>query len=375
MSIRGIARVGEKTKVLVKRLNPGDIAIINHRELDELAAHNLVEARVKAVINASSSISDKYPNGGPHTLVSSGIVLLDNVGSSLMEIVKDGQTIEICGDNVICGSKVVATGRTLDMEQIKEKMEILKGNMHGLIQDFIDNTLQYARNEMELISGACVIPDIMTRIAGKHVLIVVRGRDFKNDLKAIRHYIDEIKPVLIGVDGGADALRELGYYPDIIIGDMDSVSDSTLRCGAELISHAYRNGNSPGQERINRLGLRSLIFKAPGTSEDIAMLLAHEKGAELIVLVGSHSSIIDFLDKGRKGMASTFLVRQRVGSKLVDAKGVSKLYKSGVKARQLAQITLAALIPAIMVILLSQPVREIIKLMYLQFRLYLANNL
>jgi uncharacterized membrane-anchored protein len=372
MSIRGTARVGEITKVLVKRLNPGDIAVIDHRELDDLAAHNLVEARVKAVINASPSISDSYPNGGPHTLVSAGIVLLDNVGKDIMKLVKDGQTIEISGDNVICGGKVTAAGKTLDITQINEKMDLLKDNMQSLIHDFINNTLDYARNEMELISGVCQIPEINTPIEGKHVLIVIRGRDYKNDLKAIRHYIDEIKPVLIGVDGGADALREIGCLPDIIIGDMDSVSDGTLRSGAELIAHAYRDGKSPGLERINKLGLKSILFRAPGTSEDIAMLLAHEKKAELIVLVGSHSSIIDFLDKGRKGMASTFLVRQKVGGKLVDAKGVSKLYKSRVKARQLAQIALAALIPAIMVMLLSPPVREIIRLIYLQFRFYLG---
>lgn len=372
MVIRGTARVGGITKALVKRLNPGDIAIIDHRELDDLAAHNLAEARVKAVINASPSMSDTYPNGGPLILVSSGILLLDNVGRDIMANISDGDIIEISGEQVVCGNRVVASGRILGTEQINSKIESLKGNMHDLIHDFVCNTLEHARNEMELVSGVCKIPVIKTAMAGKHVLIVIRGRDFRNDLKAIRHYIDEVKPVLLGVDGGADALRELGYTPDIIIGDMDSVSDDTLFCGAELISHAYRDGKSPGLDRVRSLGLESILFSAPGTSEDIAMLLAHEKGAELIVLVGSHSNIFDFLDKGRKGMASTFLVRLRVGYKLVDARGVSKLYKSRVKARQLAQIALAALIPAIMVMLLSPPVREIIRLLYLQFRFYLG---
>lgn len=372
MAIRGTARVDGVTKNLVKRLNPGDIAVIDHGELDDLAAHSLAEKRIKAVINASPSLSDRYPNGGPFILVSSGILLLDNVGKDIMMNILDGDIIEITGDRVVCKNRVVASGRILDLKQINEEMESLKSNMHSLIHDFVCNTLEYARNEMELVSGDCQIPDIKNCIAGKHVLIVVRGQDFRNDLKAIRHYIDEVKPVLIGVDGGADTLKELGYSPDIIIGDMDSVSDSTLTCGAELIAHAYRDGRSPALVRISSLGLEAIQFIAPGTSEDIAMLLAHEKGAELIVLVGAHSNIFDFLDKGRKGMASTFLVRLRVGSKLVDAKGVSRLYKSRVKACQLAQITLAALIPAIMIMLLSTPARGIIRLLYLQFRLYLG---
>ena len=372
MVIRGTARVGGITKALVKRLNPGDIAVIDHRELDDLAAHSLAEARIKAVINASPSMSDRYPNGGPLILVSSGVLLLDNAGRNIMENILDGDTIEISGKQVVCGNRVVASGRILDIKQINNEMELLKSNMHGLIHDFVCNTLEYARNEMELVSGDCQIPDIKTCMSGKHVLIVVRGQDFRNDLKAIRHYIDEVRPVLIGVDGGADALRDLGYSPDIIIGDMHSVNDSTLFCGAELISHAYRDGQSPGLDRLRNLGLASIPFSAPGTSEDIAMLLAHEKGAELIVLVGAHSNIFDFLDKGRKGMSSTFLVRLRVGYKLVDARGVSKLYKSRVKAIQLAQIGVAALIPAILVMLLSTPVREIIRLLYLQFRFYLG---
>ncbi|MHB8155965.1 MAG: putative cytokinetic ring protein SteA [Desulfocucumaceae bacterium] len=369
--IRGQVKVDAITKVLVKRLLPGDIAVINHKELDELAAEALLEARVRAVINASPSVSERYPNGGPLSLVSSGIVLIDNVGKDIMSLA-DGETIEILGEKIFYNKKIIATGVLLNTDLIKEKMEYLKNNMHGLLEDFIKNTFDYAKKEMDLINNVYKMPELKTTINGKQVLIVVRGKHYKEDLRAIRTYIDEIKPVLIGVDGGADALRERGYIPDLIVGDMDSVSDEALICGAELVSHAYRDGNSPGLDRINKMGIASEVFVAPGTSEDIAMLLAHEKGAELIVLVGSHSNIHDFLEKGRKGMASTFLVRLKIGSKLVDAKGVSKLYRSKFRARELVKIVVAAIIPAIMVIILSPPIIEIIKLLYLQFKLYIS---
>ena len=156
---------------------------------------------------------------------------------------------------------------------------------------------------------------------------MVRGYDYKADLDVLRPYIREFKPVLIGVDGGADALVEAGYTPDMIIGDMDSVTDDVLRCGAEIIVHAYPDGRAPGLARVHQLGVAALTFPAAATSEDIAMLLADEKGATMIVAVGTHDTLVEFLDKGRGGMASTFLTRLKIGGKLVDAKGVSRLYR------------------------------------------------
>jgi len=370
--IRGTARVGRTTKLLIRHLKPGEIAVIDHYELDDVAAQALLEARVRAVINASPSISDRYPNGGPLTLVSSGITLIDNVGREIMDLVRDGQIINISGGSILIGKKIIASGNVLDQKAVKQRLSQLKENMQYVLCDFVNNTLEYARNELELISGKYFIPDIKTAMNDRHVLIVVRGHNYKEDLKAISSYIEEMNPLLLGVDGGADALREMGYRPDIIVGDMDSVSDTTLSCGAELVAHAYRDGYSPGLDRIKKLGLSAQVFCAPGTSEDIAMLLAYEKEAELIVLVGSHSNIQDFLEKGRKGMASTFLVRLKVGSMLVDAKGVGKLYKNRVKARYLAQIVLAAMIPAVMVATLTTPMKQMLRLLYIQFRIILG---
>ncbi|MGB9803310.1 putative cytokinetic ring protein SteA [Desulfofundulus sp.] len=372
MYVKGIARVDKRTKRLVKRLAPHEIAIINHPELDDVAARSLVEARVRAVINAAPSLSERYPNPGPLTLVQAGVVLVDNAGEDIMDSVAEGQEVEIRDGLVFCQGRRVASGHILTVEEIKQKMALAQQNMGAVISRFVENTLEHARHEMSLIKGEYQRPFLHTSFQNKHVLIVVRGHNYKEDLNAIKSYIDEMRPVLVGVDGGADALIEFGYRPDIIVGDMDSVSDKTLRSGAELVVHAYPDGRAPGLQRIQQLGLKAAVFAAPGTSEDIAMLLAYDGGAELIVAVGTHFCVEDFLEKGRQGMGSTFLVRLKVGSILVDAKGVSKLYRNRIKARYLAQIVLAALLPAAVVVVVSPATRELLRLLYIHFRLLLG---
>ncbi len=369
MAIKGTVRLDKKTKHLVKRLQPGDIAVIDHRDLDEVAANALVEAHVKAVVNVSSSMSEVYPNCGPLTIVEAGIKLVDCPDSNLFVLITEGQEIEVKNGEVLLSDIVLAVGEELTVDKIKQKMGATKANIEDVLSLFVQNTMDYAQNEIGLICGEYKVPDVTTAFSERHTLIVVRGKNYKDDLRAIKSYIDEIKPVLVGVDGGADALMEFGLHPDIIVGDMDSVSDKTLLCGAELVVHAYPDGRAPGMARLQELGLSALTYAAPGTSEDIAMLIAYEKGAELIVAVGTHSNMIDFLEKGRKGMASTFLVRAKVGSILIDAKGVSKLYKSRLHAKHLAPIFIAALLPVVAVAVISPSTRELLRLWFIQFRL------
>jgi len=367
--IRGTARLDRKTKNLVKRLQPGDIAIINHKELDEVCAQALVDSKVRAVINAAPSLSDDYPNPGPLILVKAGIYLLDNVGLEVMDQVAEESSLEINGDIITCGSWS-ARGQVLIQEKIEAKMEAAKENIGMVLKKFVENTMEYARQEQGLLLGHIAVPDTRTSFENRHTLIVVRGHNYKDDLAAIRSYIEEVKPLLVGVDGGADALREFGYKPDIIIGDMDSISDETLMCGAELIVHAYPDGRAPGLERVNHLGLQAQTFPAPGTSEDIAMLLAFHRGTELIVALGTHTNVIDFLDKGRKGMASTFLVRLKVGSILVDAKGVNKLYKRKVKFRYLAELVAAASVTfAIVAFQLFPVTKQLMRVFWLKLKI------
>ena len=256
------------------------------------------------------------------------------------------------------------------MEYVERQLNKGNLNIEKELDSFIENTLEYAKKEKEIVIGNLNIPKIKTKISNRHVLIVVRGKDYKRDLEAIRVYIKEKKPILIGVDGGGDALLEFGYIPDIIIGDMDSVSDNCLKHSKEIIVHAYTDGTAPGLERINKLNISAYKFSAPGTSEDIALLLAYHYHADLIVAVGTHSNMIDFLEKGRKGMASTFLVRLKVGSKLVDAKGVNKLYKNSLEIKYLLTLGFAALLPIIILSVMFPPIKEIIQLLHMRIRLF-----
>jgi uncharacterized membrane-anchored protein len=339
----GPARLDRRTKRLAGRLRPGDIAVIDHIDIDRVAADSLVACEVAAVVNAKPSISGRYPNLGPEVLVGAGIALVDDVGEELFEKVREGAPLRIDGGSVYLAGDMVAGGVRHDADTVAKAMADARDGLSVQLEAFAANTMEYLKRERELLLDGVGVPDVATHLAGRHVLIVVRGYDYKADLDVLRPYIREFKPVLIGVDGGADALVEAGYTPDMIIGDMDSVSDDVLRTGAEIVVHAYPDGRAPGLARIEALGLSAVTFPAAATSEDIAMLLADEKGATLIVAVGTHATLVEFLDKGRGGMASTFLTRLRVGGKLVDAKGVSRLYRQNLSTSSLILLVLAAL--------------------------------
>jgi uncharacterized membrane-anchored protein len=357
----GTARVDARTKNLVARLQPGEIAIINHADIDRVSAEGLIHRQVAAVVNASRSSTGRYPNLGPLLLSGAGVVLLDDVGPGVMDL-SEGTRVAIVDDRLYAmlegGRKEIARGRLLDRVAVEEQLDAAKASISDELERFAENTISYIRDERDVLLEAARLPDVKCDFHGRHVLIVVRGYDYKEDLRALRSYIRELRPLLIGVDGGADALLEVGLRPDMIIGDMDSVSTRALETGAELVVHAYPGGEAPGLERIRALQLGCVTFEATGTSEDVAMLLAHEGGAELIVAVGTHANLIEFLDKGRKGMASTFLTRLRVGPILVDAKGLSRLYQSRIRRIDLLMLVLAALSVMAVVVVLSPALRE-----------------
>ncbi|TFV59043.1 UNVERIFIED_ORG: hypothetical protein E4P37_19795 [Bacillus sp. AZ43] len=343
--ISGTVRLDRRTKNLTKRLQPGDIAVIDHVDIDRVSADALVGCRVAAVVNAAPSISGRYPNLGPEILIDAGIPLLDDVGKEVFAKVKEGARVRLEGNQLLTDDgEVVAEGRLHDRPSVAMAMADAKAGLSTQLEAFATNTMEYMKRERALLLDGVGVPDVATQIEGRHVLVVVRGYDYKEDLHALRAYIRDYRPVLIGVDGGADALREAGYQPDMIVGDMDSVSDDSLTCGAEVVVHAYADGRAPGLARVQDLGVEAITFPASATSEDIAMLLADEKGATLIVAVGTHATLVEFLDKGRGGMASTFLTRLRLGGKLVDAKGVSRLYKSRISTAALVVLVLAAFV-------------------------------
>ncbi|WP_286966790.1 MULTISPECIES: putative cytokinetic ring protein SteA [Arsenicicoccus] len=336
-------RVDRRTKDLTKRLRPGDIAVIDHADIDRVSAEALVACRPAAVLNAARSTTGRYPNLGPQILLDAGIPHVDDLGPEVMQV-KEGAVGELVDASLVVDGRSVATGHLQSAESIEAAQTLARIGLSNQLEAFAANTMEYLKKERALLLDGVGIPDIATAIDGRHVLVVVRGYHYKEDLRALQHYIKEYRPVLIAVDGGADALLELGHRPDLIVGDMDSVSDHALTCGAEIVVHAYRDGRAPGLDRVRALGLTPVVFPATGTSEDIAMLLADDAGATLIVAVGTHATLVEFLDKGREGMASTFLTRLRVGGKLVDAKGVSRLYRTRISSASLVLLVLAGLL-------------------------------
>jgi uncharacterized membrane-anchored protein len=340
----GAARLDRRTKNLTKRLRPGDVAIIDHIDLDRVSAEALIGCQVAAVVNVAPSVSGRYPNLGPELLVRAGIPLVDDVDPEVFARVGEGDRVRLDGAVLYAGEVPIARGVEQTVASVAQAMEEARAGLAVQLEAFAGNTMEFLRRERELLLDGVGVPHIRTALEGRHVLLVVRGYHYREDLKVLRSYIREYRPVFVGVDGGADALLEEGYRPDVIVGDMDSVSDAALTSGAELVVHAYRDGRAPGLARVEDLGLGATLFPAAGTSEDVAMLLADSKGASLIVAVGTHATLVEFLDKGRAGMASTFLTRLRVGSKLVDAKGVSRLYRSRISTSSLLLLILATLL-------------------------------
>ena len=324
----GTARLDRRTKRLVRRLGPDDIAIIDHRDLDRVSAEELLATNVRVVINIAPSMSGRFPNAGPLELVRGGVRLIDvNGDSDLFEEIRDGESLVVRGSSLFRNGSRLAAGRTLTEADIETELAEQRGRVTEALESFAENTLRHLRDEAKLLSEGVRLPQVQTRFRDRHALVVARGPGMKRDLHIVKPYIRDFKPVLVGVDGGADALLQAGYKPHVIVGDMDSVSDKALQSGAELIVHAYPDGRAPGRERIDRLGLPSSVLPSPGISEDVAILLAHEKGAELIVAVGTHFNLLEFLERNREGMSSTFFTRLKVGDKLVDARGVSSLFR------------------------------------------------
>jgi len=375
--------VDVRTKNLVRRLSPGEIAVIDHEDLDRVSAEGLVSEGAAAVVNAARSISGRYPNLGPLILLRAGIPLVDGVGPLLMQKVREGDLVRLDGDRVYVGDRLVAVGTRQSEASVERAMEEARVGLAEQFEGFARNTVDFIQRERDLLFGGSGLPALDRDLAGRPVLVVVRGYNYKEDLAALRAYIRDVWPVLVGVDGGADALLEAGYVPDLIVGDMDSVSDQALRMAlpgrrrsrrrrpTEVVVHAYPGGDAPGRARLERLGIPYKVVEAAGTSEDVAFLLAHEKGAELIVAVGSHGNLREFLDKGRMGMASTFLVRLRVGETLMDAKGVSRLYSGRIRTRDTLLLVGSALFAMAVVVLISPPLRLYVLQLFEQFRQWL----
>jgi uncharacterized membrane-anchored protein len=370
--IEGTARLGERTKHLVKRLRSGEIAVVDHPDIDRIAAEELIEAGAVAVLNAAPSSSGRYPNAGPLLLARAGVRLVDAPEADLFGRLKDGERVRLLGGAIYVGDEEVGRGRVLSVPELERQMQEHRDRIDEALGEFAENTVAHVREETDLLTGNIPFPPTRASFRDRHVLIVVRGERHRRDLKALRAYIRDVRPLIVAVDGGADGALEAGLKPDVILGDMDSAGDEALRCGAELIVHAYPDGRAPGRERLVEAGLPHRVVPAAGTSEDVAMLMAHEKGAALIVSVGAHFNLVEFLDRKRGGMSSTFLTRLRIGERLVDAKGVSRLYRPSSALAPVALFALTFLILLAILVITSPALNDVWELVWLKIRIWLG---
>lgn len=378
-TVSGPARLGRKTKVMVKQLLPGDIAVIDHLDIDRVSAEELIAAGAAAVLNCRASTSGSYPNLGPQLLVEAGVLLVDLPDDALFELLSDGAPVTVLAGaeggfgDVQHKGRVLARGEVLDLARVRAETEARRREVGEALERFAHNTIEHMREERELLAGKIEMPRFDTDFRDRPALVVVRGVEHQRDLHALRPFIRDVRPVIVAVDGGAEAVLEAGLKPDMIVGDMDSAGESALQAavqgGAELVVHSYSDGRAPGRARLEALGLPFKLVPAPGTSQDVAMLIAAEKGARLIVSVGSQFNLVEFLDRNRRGMSSTFLTRLRIGEILVDAKGVSRLYRPQPGLAPLLLVLLAGVVAMIAVVWLTPALRDVVDLLWLKLQL------
>jgi len=392
--VAGPVRKGRRTKLLVRHLRQGEIALIDHLDIDRVSAEELIAARAGAVLNCRRSSGGSYPNLGPQLLVEAGVLLIDLSDDSLFGAVRDGDRLLVWAADVGAdgaGSRlapsrraqvlregreteVLCEGEVLDLARVRAQTDARRREISEALERFAQNTIEHMREERELLAGRIELPRFATDFRDRPTLVVVRGVGHQRDLHALRLFIRDMRPLLVAVDGGADALLEERLRPDMIVGDMDSASTAALRCGAELVVHSYPDGRAPGRHRLDQLGLPFKLVPAPGTSQDLALLIAAEKGARLIVSVGSQFNLVEFLDRNRKGMSSTFLTRLRVGEILVDAKGVSRLYQPRPGLAPLLAVIAAGLIALLAVVWMTPALRDVAELLWVRLGLLLGGG-
>jgi uncharacterized membrane-anchored protein len=359
--LTGRARLGRRTKELVKHLRADEIAIVDHADIDRIAAEELAASGVRVVVNVAPSSTGRFPNPGPLELVRAGVRLIDAPGAQLFEEVSDGDHLRIDGGAVWRNGTLLTEGVELDEAALQAALDDQQSRVAHALAAFAENTLVHLREEASTLAAGIDLPQFRTRFRDRHALVVARGPGYKSDLRMVRPYIREFRPVLVAVDGGADALREAGLAADMIVGDFDSVSDAVLHSGAELVVHAYPDGDAPGAARLRWLGLEFETVSAPGISEDLALQIAHEKGATLLVAVGTHFNLVEFLERNREGMASTFVTRLKVGESLVDAKGVSRLVSRRVGIWPVAVFAAAGIAAIVVSVFASPALRNVIE--------------
>lgn len=343
--LAGTARVDRRTGALLRRLKPGEIAVLDQIDLDRATAEALVTARVAAVVNASPSISGRFPTLGPEVLLAAGIPLVDSAGPDVLRAVPDGSRVRLLDGVLHLGDKEVARGVEQTPDAIADALVEAKTGLSHQLEAFAANTIEFMQRERAMLLDGVGVPDVEVDLSGRQVLVVAAGYDHAADLARLRAYIREYRPVLVGVGAGADALLAAGHTPQLIVGDPSEVSAEALGCGADVVVPAFADGHAPGLHRVQDIGAGAVTFPSSANPEDLALLVAAHHGASLIVTVGLSATMVEFLDRGRSGSnASTFLTRLQVGGALVDGRVLASLYRSRISTGAILLMIAAAVV-------------------------------
>lgn len=352
--LAGVARVDRRTVALLRRLKPGEIAVLDQIDLDRATADALVAAGVAAVVNASPSISGRFPNLGPEVLVAAGITLLDAAGPEALHAIKDGSRIRLHDGGIYAGELRLAEGTPQDVDSVADALVEAKSGLAHQLEAFAANTIEFMRQERAMLLDGAGVPRVDVELAGRQVLVVAAGFDHAAELVRLKNYIREYRPVLVGVGAGADALLAAGHQPALIVGDPAEVSNEALTCGADIVVPAFADGHAPGLHRVQDLGAGAVTFPSTANPEDLALLLAAHHGAALVVTVGLSATMAEFLDRGRAGSnASTFLTRLQLGSTLVDSRVIATLYRSRMSVGAILLLIGAAVVAVAAALLVS----------------------
>lgn len=352
--LSGVARVDRRSPDLLRRVKAGEIAVLDQVDLDRATADALIAARVAAVVNASPSISGRFPNLGPEALVAAGIVLVDAVGAEVMHTIKDGSRVRLLDGVLYAGQERLAEGVEQTADSVADAMVEAKSGLTHQLEAFAANTIEFMRRERGMLLDGAGVPETAVRLADQQVLVVAAGFDHAAELARLKHYIREYEPVLVGVGAGADALLAAGHTPQLIVGNPAEVSTEALTSGAEIVVPAFGDGHAPGLHRVQDLGASALTFHSSANSEDLALLLAAHRGAALVVTVGLSATMAEFLDRGRSGSnASTFLTRLQLGGTLVDGRVIATLYRSRISLGAILLMLAAALVAVLAALLVS----------------------
>lgn len=348
------ARVDRRTDALLRRLKPGEIAVLDQIDLDRATADALVAAKVAAVVNASPSISGRFPTLGPEVLLAAGIPLVDSTGPDVLRAVPDGARVRLHEGALHLGEKEVARGTEQDADAVADALADAKSGLSHQLEAFAANTIEFMQRERAMLLDGVGVPDVAVELSGRQVLVVAAGYDHAADLARLKAYVKEYRPVLVGVGAGADALLAAGHTPQLIVGDPGEVSAEALGCGADVVVPAFADGHAPGLHRVQDLGAGAVTFPSTANPEDLALLVAAHHGASLIVTVGLSATMAEFLDRGRSGSnASTFLTRLQVGGTLVDGRVIATLYRSRISTGAILLMLAAAVVAIAAALLVS----------------------